>query len=193
MKKKKIVTTYTDQSSNQYKNKGNFGRFFPIKSTQDSRVGYQKNNQNGQIKTFGDDQNNKLDSGVSINLKNDYEKRVLAQTIKSEDLIYDFDSSKDNSHYFDGAKKFIDLKLSFFSAAYINPLNTFQDVDVSTPGQAFSVAISPIDGTIYVAGNNETGDDYVLKRSVNGGAFSIIERDPTSTTDFIGFYPFPAA
>lgn len=52
MKRRKIVTTFNDQGSEQYKNKGQSPGFFPKRSTEDSRVGFQKNNSNGKVKVY---------------------------------------------------------------------------------------------------------------------------------------------
>lgn len=137
MRKKKFKTLFNDQSSEQYKNKTGSNKFFPIKSSQDSRAKFQKQNPSGVLKVYGDTSDDIFDPNSGINQKNYYERRKLANFerdnvdgIKSGSLVHpdlgngfvvnSTVSDQSNSHYFAGAKKFIDLKLSYFSSTFIN-------------------------------------------------------------------------
>jgi hypothetical protein len=156
MKRRKIVTTFTDQGSEQYKNKGQGPGFFPKRSTQDSRVGFTKSNPHAKVKVFGDTNASTFSTHSNLNLKNDYEKRVLAVTASKQDVQESFNSSVDNTHYFDGAKKFVDLKLNFFSGIFFTPdqvANSFQLID--------SYGTQVTNGAMCATFDSRTGDLYV--------------------------------
>lgn len=78
MAKKKIINIgFNDQDGIQYRNKYTGVKFYPLKSTQDSRIAYQKQNSGTIVKTFGDNRENTLNPNSAINFKNDYERNII--------------------------------------------------------------------------------------------------------------------
>ncbi len=105
-------------------------------------------------KTSGDQRNEINNSKSGINFKNEKVKRVVTlsesyQTNEyvSSNLTRDINASKESSHYFDGFKKFVDLKLAFFSGVYLdNPWSTIDS------GVLDDLAYSTFNNTLYAAG-----------------------------------------
>lgn len=192
MKRRRIVTTFTDQGSEQYKNKGQGVGFFPKRSTEDSRVGFQKSNPNGKVKVYGDTDSAIYSTQSNLNLKNDYEKRVLSLTTSLGDATFSLDSSKDNDTYFNGHRKFIDLKFSFLSGTNINPgLANYQNIDAygpsgPVPGNiATQIALNNVSGTVFTCGFEQDGanDGYFTIRgmSPDTGRFDTLDRFRVAT------------
>jgi hypothetical protein len=143
MSRKRIVYTYTDRLDRKLKSPESL---FPIKVN-------------------GDTSSDSYESDSSINIRNEFPQKILDQNLNknvisdlgNDFIINDIKSVKDDEHHFYGAKKFIDLKYSFFSGATANLSGTFSNFDRvreiwPTQTNVFGLTISPIDGAVYYCG-----------------------------------------
>ena len=180
-KKKKIVINYNDQISEQFRNKGNLG-FYPIKSTQGTNTPYLKNNPNSIVRTNGDDSENVYDPNSSVNLKNDYEKRILAAITALGDVSSDINSSKDQEFY-SGATKTIKVK-----AVFSPPKETLVYSTGSSHNYGRSVVSDVIcgqSGTLYACGYAQASSSFftgTFKLGVSGSAYILRSTDGLTWT-----------
>jgi hypothetical protein len=145
----------------------------------------------------GDQANETNRSEAGINFKNENTKNSLntSDGIQINEyynnfLSKDFDSSKDSEHYFDGANKFIDLKLSFFSTSVTDISGTFIPFAMGSIAGASSVDAGILDiemssdGAVYYVHNTENSLGYLSKSDTGAsGTFYGIDE-----TGLYGYY-----
>ena len=139
--------------------------------------------------------------GTSVNFKNEFTKKIdnsnlhknIPDVIGNDYIVNTINSSKDDEHYFDSFRKFIDLKLQFISGNFIEPNSaSFQLIDsFGDPGlfgEANGIDIDPSNGAVYVVGRVPFGVDYqwvVRKLLFANSNFETID-SPTTAGGGIG-------